>query len=202
MRIMCVGDSITYGSGLSDLSQRWSDLTAARTGVLMENLGVSGDTTGGMLARCQYQVFPQKPDALILLGGPNEIFFTLEYLPSCANVVSIVRQAQAHGIKVLLGIPLPFVAEELPVQEWNMDKYNPLLATLCEQYANWLRLYCRQINVPVVDFREEFYTKDNLINKELFLDGIHPNAQGHQIMSDVLCARLKSLGWAQQPAKF
>ena len=186
MRIMCVGDSITYGSGLSDLSQRWSDLTAARTGVLMENLGVSGDTTGGMLARCQYQVFPQKPDALILLGGPNEIFFTLEYLPSCANVVSIVRQAQAHGIKVLL----------------NMDKYNPLLATLCEQYANWLRLYCRQINVPVVDFREEFYTKDNLINKGLFLDGIHPNAQGHQIMSDVLCARLKSLGWAQQPAKF
>ena len=53
MKIICMGDSITYGHGLSHLSQRWTDLVAARTGHALVNRGVSGDTTGGMLSRCQ-----------------------------------------------------------------------------------------------------------------------------------------------------
>ena len=68
MKIMCMGDSITHGNGLTDLSCRWSDLTAAATGHTMVNLGIGGDATGGMLARCQTQVFAKDPDALLLLG--------------------------------------------------------------------------------------------------------------------------------------
>ena len=69
MKIICMGDSITYGFGLPDLSKRWSDLVSARTGHTLINRGISGDTTGGMLARCQTQVFNQAPDAMVLLGG-------------------------------------------------------------------------------------------------------------------------------------
>ena len=47
MKILCMGDSITYGHGLTDLSQRWSDRVAACTGHTLINCGVSGDTTGG-----------------------------------------------------------------------------------------------------------------------------------------------------------
>lgn len=65
---MCVGDSTTYGSSLTCLSDRWSDITAERTDFVIDNLGVSGDTTYGMLASCQSQVFPRKPDALIIMG--------------------------------------------------------------------------------------------------------------------------------------
>ena len=50
-----------------------------------------------------------------------------------------------------------------------------------------------QINIPVVDFCEAFYKKDGSINKELFLDGRHPNAQGHQAMANVLCKTLEKL---------
>ena len=67
MKIMCMGDSITYGNGLTDLSDRWSDIVAARTGHTLVNLGIGGDTTGGMLARCQTQVFAKDPDVLHLL---------------------------------------------------------------------------------------------------------------------------------------
>ena len=48
MKIMCMGDSITYGNGLTNLSDRWSDIVAARTGYTLVNLGIGGDTTGGM----------------------------------------------------------------------------------------------------------------------------------------------------------
>ena len=71
MKIICMGDSITYGYGLTELSQRWTDLAAERTGHTLVNCGVNGDTTGGMLARCQNQVFAQSPDAMVLLGGIN-----------------------------------------------------------------------------------------------------------------------------------
>ena len=73
MKIICMGDSITYGHGLSDLSQRWSDLVSTRTGHTLVNRGVSGDTTGGMLARCQTQVFADPPDAVVLLDYPRRL---------------------------------------------------------------------------------------------------------------------------------
>ena len=79
MKIICMGDSITYGFGLPDLSKRWSDLVSARTGHTLINRGVSGDTTGGMLARCQTQVFNQAPDVMVLLGGINDISITGGY---------------------------------------------------------------------------------------------------------------------------
>ena len=47
MKIMCMGDSITYGTGLPDLSARWSDLAAVRTGYTMVNLGIGGAVQTG-----------------------------------------------------------------------------------------------------------------------------------------------------------
>ena len=41
MKICCMGDSITYGHGLEDISCRWTDLVAERTGHTLINLGIS-----------------------------------------------------------------------------------------------------------------------------------------------------------------
>ena len=66
-----MGDSITLGVGLPEYRGRWTDMVAERTGHTLVNFGIGGDTTSGMLARCQNQIFNQDFDAMILLGGSN-----------------------------------------------------------------------------------------------------------------------------------
>ena len=187
MKIICMGDSITYGHGLSDLSQRWSDLVSARTGHTLVNRGVSGDTTGGMLARCQTQVFAAPPDAMVLLGGINDINLTGQYRPVCANVVAMVRQAMAIDLPVILGLPLPVVPEDMAAFGWDRDSDSFATAQLCEAYAQWLRDFCAHKDLPLADFRSPFLHPDGTAHRELFQDGLHPTAAGHALMADVLC---------------
>ena len=190
MKIMCMGDSITYGNGLEDLSCRWSDLTAAATGHTMVNLGIGGDATGGMLARCQTQVFAKDPDALLILGGTNDICFTYDYHQAFCNIVSMIRHAQTFGIPIVIGIPIPFVPERFAKQEWFADRDNEHISRQCERLAQVLRAFCAGREIPVVDYRKEFLNEDGTVRTELYTDALHPNADGHRVMAEVLCQRL------------
>lgn len=187
MKIICMGDSITYGFGLPDLSKRWSDLASARTGHTLINRGVSGDTTGGMLARCQTQVFNQAPDAMVLLGGINDISITGQYRPVCANVVAICRQAELLSIPVILGVPLPIFPADMCPPEWDPEQDTARTAALGEQYAHWIRHYAADKHLPLADFRSPFLRPDGTADRSLFQDGLHPTEEGHRRMADVLC---------------
>ncbi len=193
MKIICMGDSITYGYGLSNLSQRWSDLTSACTGHDLVNCGVSGDTTGGMLTRCQAQVFSQKADAVIFLGGINDISILGDDKPVRANVISIFRQAQAHQLPLLLGVPLPVVPEDLGSPAWEPDRDNLRLGELCQQYAGWIRQFADVNQIPLIDFHSPFLLPDGRPDGTLFQDGLHPTAEGHRRMAEVLCRVLDAL---------
>lgn len=191
MNIICMGDSITYGYGLADLTKRWSDVTAARTGHTLVNRGVSGDTTGGMLARCQTQVFAQRPDAMIFLGGINDLSITGQYRPACANVVAICRQAELLELPVILGVPLPIYPPDMCPPEWDVEQDMARTARLGEQYAHWTRCYAADHQLPLADFRTPFLLPDGSANRALFQDGLHPTEEGHRLMADVLCQVLE-----------
>lgn len=200
MRIYCVGDSITYGFGLEpDLSRRWSDLTARETGHELVNCGINGDSTNGMLARCQW-VFEQKPDLLVLLGGINDINLTGSYRFACGNMVSMIKQAMARGIAVIVGLPLPLSPEDMK-KGWDPERDNERSVVLCEKYVYWLTHYCDERAIPVADFYGAFHNEDGSVRRELLFDGLHPNAQGHGVMADVLCKLLKEIGVQPQIQK-
>ncbi len=193
MKIICMGDSITYGFGLSDLNMRWSNLVSQRTGHTLVNCGVSGDTSTGMLARCQRQVFGQQADALIFLGGINDISILGKNHSVYANVISIVRQAQAEAIPVILGAPLPVVSEVLSAPIWDPDRDSEELAQLCGKYADWMHLYAQANQLPMIDFRTPFLLPDGRVNSFLFQDGVHPTEEGHRLMADAACQTLEKL---------
>ena len=193
MKIMCMGDSITYGNGLADLSDRWSDIVAARTGHTMVNLGIGGDATGGMLARCQTQIFAKDPDAMHLLGGTNDICFTYDYHQAFCNIVSMIRHAQTFGVPIMIGIPIPFVPERFAKQPWFADRDNDYIAEQCEKLAQVLRAFCAGRDIPIVDYRSAFFNEDGTVKKEYYTDALHPNAMGHAAMAEVLCKRLEEL---------
>ena len=189
MRIACMGDSIPYGEGLTDRTKRWSDLTAKRTGHELVNFGISGDTTTGMIARCQKDVFGQGFDALLWLGGVNDISYTSDYRTAWANTLAVYCQCKAYGIPFIMGIPLPVT--KMPDRAYYPHRSGEQVKALVEEYATVLKIYCEEKGIPYADFRASFLTEDGRGREELFLDGLHPNEEGHALMAEALCETLE-----------
>lgn len=193
MKIACMGDSITLGVGLPGHQGRWSDLVAEATGHELVNFGIGGDTTGGMLARCQYEVFHRDFDAMILLGGTNDICYSWEYRTAWANTIALYRQAKAYGIPLIMGIPVPAIAEDLVVRDYYPGRDNEKISALVDEFGRMLTVYCREKEVPFADFRSAFLDESGKGRRELFFDGLHPTAEGHRLMARVLTDTLARL---------
>lgn len=76
MRLLCLGDSLTYGYDVSH-EKGWVSLSAAALRWEADNHGMCGDTTWGMLTRLR-QLTLSGYDAFFLMGGSNDI---LEDIP-------------------------------------------------------------------------------------------------------------------------
>jgi acyl-CoA thioesterase-1 len=106
MRIVCLGDSLTYGFGVSR-SDTWVSLAAKRTGIEFINCGINGDTTGRMLARLQNAMTVYSPDKVLLMGGSNDIFISGTAESAKANMSALSHQVVAFGAVPLVGTPPP-----------------------------------------------------------------------------------------------
>lgn len=179
--LYCLGDSLTFGPGVR-VSQKWTAL-AADQDLHVVNMGVPGDTTAGMLARLQ-PLLSQKPQAVLLLGGSNDIFFTGSDLCARNNMAAMVHQLLTAGCRVYVGLPLPVVPEDAPPKWADLTDFSAANGCL-QEYCAWLVRFCEAFQVPVVDFRKD-YVNQNGVCRELFADGLHPNAQGHRVMAEAL----------------
>lgn len=106
---MALGDSLTAGYGLADPAdglvpqlQAW--LRDRGADVVIENAGVSGDTTAGGLARLAWALTPEADGLIVALGG-NDLLRGLDPAGSRANLEGILKEAQARNLPVLL-VPL------------------------------------------------------------------------------------------------
>lgn len=104
--IVALGDSLTAGYGLADQSQGFVPvlegwLKAKGHEVVVQNAGVSGDTTAGGLARIGWALGPEA-DALIVTLGGNDLLRGLDPASSKANLDGILKEAAARQLPVLL----------------------------------------------------------------------------------------------------
>ena len=188
-KLICLGDSLTFGLRVPH-SQAWPRLVARETGVEVQNLGISGDTTGGMLARLQTltgngPVAPENMPVLVIMGGSNDIFYAGTDAVAKANIGAMIHQAMAAHMLPLVGIPLPISPEDAP-KAWGKVANFQVAAAQIAAYSQWLKDFCAAFGVPYVDFRQDFLNPDGSVRRELFVDGLHPNAQGHQRMAQRL----------------
>ncbi len=131
MRIVCLGDSLTYGFGLRR-GEDWVSLAALATGHRMINKGICGDTTGGMLARFGSDVLNLRPDAVILMGGANDILTSGSDGSARSNMAAMIQQASASGVIPIVALPIPTdppgVREEwLRLADFDSANRGPLL---------------------------------------------------------------------------
>ena len=189
--LICLGDSLTFGLRVPH-SQAWPRLVEQQTGATVRNLGVSGDTTGGMLARLQplldaanRHLTPENMPALLILGGSNDVFYGGTDAAARANIGAMVHQAMAAHVIPVVGIPLPICPEDAP-ESWGKVTDFAASARILESYSQWLRDFCQAFGVACVDFRQDFLTAEGAVRRELFVDGLHPTAEGHRLMAQRL----------------
>ncbi len=104
--LVALGDSLTAGFGLADPAQGlvpqlegW--LKARGHEVVVQNAGVSGDTTAGGLARVGWALGPDADGVIVTLGG-NDLLRGIDPAASKANLEGILKEAGARKLPVLL----------------------------------------------------------------------------------------------------
>jgi acyl-CoA thioesterase I len=103
-QVVALGASNTQGKGVSSSesfpAQLQAMLQARGSGLRVANAGISGDTTGGMLARLSSAV-PEGTKIVILQFGGND--FRRNTAPEMrqANIASIQQQLRKRGIRLV-----------------------------------------------------------------------------------------------------
>lgn len=179
MKILCLGDSITFGTGVSR-SKVWTTLLQQRYACEVINRGIPGDTTGGMLARYIHEVEKYKPHMVVLLGGGNDIFSSGDDRTARANLTALAHQTSARALRPVVCTPLPIRPAEMSPEWRNFTGGDAVMGPL-EEYVAWLRLFSATFTIPFVDYWTVFAARGD----GLYCDGVHPNATGHILMADV-----------------
>ena len=111
LRLVALGDSLTQGYGLPQeqglVPQLQDWLQTAGHDVIVINAGVSGDTTAGGLSRLDWTL-ADRPDAMIVALGGNDLLRGIDPAVSRANLDAILARLGAEGVPAMLvGLPAP-----------------------------------------------------------------------------------------------
>jgi acyl-CoA thioesterase-1 len=177
-RIVMLGDSITAGYGVAEADALPARLQAALRArgrqVVVENAGVSGDTTAGGLARLDWAV-AGKPDVVIVELGANDGLRAIDPAATAANLDAILRRLKERGVTPLLtGMYAP--PNLGPAYSAEFNAVFPRLA--------------REHGVAFYPFILEGVAARPELNQP---DGIHPNARGVAVIVDGLAPHVLAL---------
>ncbi len=174
MKLLCFGDSNTYGfdprdicGGRYDASHRWPEILAAQTGWEVVNEGVNGR----QIPRNPYPLRLLKElgpvDIFLVMLGTNDLLQGATAAETAARMAQFLNQLGPCGARILLVAPPPmkrgaWVSTDALVEE---------SMRLCGEY----RCLAQQLHIPFVDTSEW--------EIPLAFDGVHFTEEGNQIFA-------------------
>lgn len=190
MRLLCLGDSLTYGYDVGQ-EKGWVSLAAAALRWEADNHGMCGDTTWGMLTRLR-QLNLSRYDAFFLMGGSNDILEDIPLRGIEANVGAMIRLLQKQKKPIYLGIP-PRTQRESADYGWqarqDVDRHNVMLA----DYRSWLLHLCQTEGLHLVDFYAVLQKSPH------YADGVHPDEAGYRLLADAAISVMKQADQTKNP---
>jgi acyl-CoA thioesterase-1 len=170
MKIVCLGDSITYGFPFGPRVS-WVAMLDQALDAEIINQGINGNTTTDMLRRFERSVLKYNPTHLIIMGGINDVICGESFDRITWNLREMIEKAQEAGIEVILGLPTA-------VDEPYWEK-------LISRIRQWMLDYAAEQGLKVINFAAAFYDENGKVRSDLLLaDGGHPDTTGYQAMFD------------------
>lgn len=175
-KIVFIGDSLTAGYGVEKeyaypaLVQKKIDELGLNWEVI--NGGISGSTTASGMSRMKWFIKTQMKIVVLALGA-NDGLRGIKVEESEKNLAQTIEFAQQNKIKVILaGVQIP------P----NYGK------EYTENFKNIYPKLAQKYNVPLIPFIIEGVAGKREFN---ISDGIHPNREGHKIVSETVFKYIK-----------
>ncbi|HEX9609106.1 MAG TPA: GDSL-type esterase/lipase family protein [Candidatus Paceibacterota bacterium] len=180
MTICVFGDSIAWGA--YDVEGGWVERLKRYVWTTHDgevyNLGISGDTSDGVLARLTQEAKPREPDLIIIAVGVNDAQY--EETPSnprtsiesfSENINAIANEAKALAKKVVfIGLTCVDESRTKPIS-WSPKKF----------YDNErIRAYNEALMVAAGSMHHSCVRTFDLLEVSDFEDGLHPNSKGHE----------------------
>lgn len=177
MRILCFGDSNTYGYDprgfLGDrysAGDRWVDLLGQQTGHECINAGANGREIPSNPYALRLLTDHAPVDIFLVMLGTNDLLNGASAKEAAARMEALLNPLLPHCKSILLVAPPPmkrgaWVPTDKLVSESNH---------LAEEYM----LLVKKLNIPFVDTRHW--------NIELSFDGVHFTEEGHHTFANYL----------------
>jgi lysophospholipase L1-like esterase len=197
--ISALGDSITYGYGLTNRdTERWTALLANKTGATVNNYGlnsskvsnITGDEVASFVDRRENV---PSSDLIIIFGGTNDYWHQLTAVGTATsydvatfggalNYLFNYYQTQYPSKKILYIFPMHQYYSGNPDSHdfgyGSFDAFREVAKGACANSGvPMLDLYATSgTNVAINSTQRSYYTQD----------GVHPNAVGHALLADLI----------------
>ena len=177
--LLILGDSLSAGYGLSQ-QQSWVQLLQQKldqqdSGWTLVNASISGETSGGGLARLPALLAQHKPDYVLIELGANDGLrgFPVPQLESNLNaMVTHIKQQQSKAVLMQIRIP---------------PNYGPRYTTL---FTDLYPKIAKEQQIPLWPF---FMETIALKQQWMQADGLHPNLEAQTVIADLMLPLVSSL---------
>ncbi len=141
------------------------------------NVGINGDSTDGMLQRFDSDVATEKPEAVIIWGGINDLYAGRPPQVVVENLIRISKRCFDIG--------------SFPVFcSLTHGTGTPLMNERVNETNRLLRQYCDSNNLTFADLTLVLSDDDGGLRIEYSDDGVHLNAGGYSEVAKLVFDRL------------
>jgi acyl-CoA thioesterase I len=189
IRVACVGDSITFGSGIENREVNSYPAQLQKMlgpGWEVQNFGISGATMlkKGDKPYWQLDAFQQvqefNPDVVIIKLGTND---TKPQNWKYGDQYQADYRAMVQHFKNLESQPEIWVCLPAPVFE---DRFGITASVVDEEVLPAIRQMKKKEKVRLINLYRALQKKS-----ELFPDGVHPNAEGAKIIAETIAKEIQ-----------
>ena len=181
------------GGGFVGRLSKWMESQYPYNAVF--NLGISGNTSDQILARILAESIPRKPDLIILQCGINDLMregsinapnqISINQIE--VNIRDLIQKAQSIADLLIVSV--------FPIDE---SKTTPFAGknwyyTLADAKAHSLltRKLTTELGIAYIDIFTEFEKLDYK-GQLIYSDGLHTNAQGHELIFQKIKSYIES----------
>ncbi|MFC1626768.1 GDSL-type esterase/lipase family protein [Patescibacteria group bacterium] len=189
----CEGQADSQGNGFVGRLRVWHEGVDEHNHVY--NLGISGETSEGLLNRLASEAKPRNPGLIIVHLGLNDLIREggreasplLQPEDYKNNIRRIIIRAQSFGEVVFISL-LPVDETKTAPVSWQNLYY--LLADI-KVFTQTIQEVCAEMQIEYIDIFNDWIQQN--YTQYIHVDGLCINGQGHQYIFDKLKIRLEQL---------